>query len=292
MIHVDHKNFLFVSQKNSDSGIGRYDPSYLDRDDVLFHRAEDSTPQPPRQQPPELDFSGLRGWDGGMKTLLTVLLLAASTLLAEEVVISKSAFGGGQGINGSVAALVVQPDGKIVLGGSFAAVNGVPRGNIARLNADGTLDETFAPNPFAGANGPVRALALRADGGIVVGGSFSEAGGVTTKNLALFKPDGTVDPAFASVGDPGTNGEVLAVSVQPDGKVVIGGSFTAVCGRQRNAIARINADGTLDENLPANGRVTGSVEALVATGPSSSLAGGSFFVTNQVARSLFSTGNP
>lgn len=225
-----------------------------------------------------------------MKHLLFPALVFASPLLhAQETVVSKSALTGGEGVNGTVAAMVVQSDGKIVIGGTFASVNGTPRGNLARLNVDGTLDETFAPTPTDGVNGPVKALALRPDGALVVGGIFNQAGGVQRMNIALFLPDGKVDPSFASQGDPGTNGEVLALAAQADGKVLLGGNFTSVCGHQRNAIARIKADGTLDENLPPNGRITGTVQALVATGPSSSAAGGTFVVTNQNARSLFST---
>ena len=44
------------------------------------------------------------------------------------------------------AATAVQPDGKILIGGSFSSVLGVPRNNIARLNTDGTLDIAFNPN--------------------------------------------------------------------------------------------------------------------------------------------------
>src|SRR4051812_9524339 len=65
-------------------------------------------------------------------------------------------------VNGGVLAIVVQPDGKILIGGNFSAVtpnSGTPvtRNNIARLNPDGTLDMGFNPN----ANSPVYALALQ-----------------------------------------------------------------------------------------------------------------------------------
>ncbi len=62
-------------------------------------------------------------------------------------------------------ALVVQTDGKIVLGGAFSSLNGVTRNHIGRLNPDGSLDTTFNP----GANGDVDLLALQPDGKILVG---------------------------------------------------------------------------------------------------------------------------
>src|SRR5947207_6690472 len=90
--------------------------------------------------------------------------------------------------NGSINVVVVQPDGKILLGGAFTtlAPNGgatVTRNRIARLNADGTLDTAFNPN----ANGNVRSIAVQADGKILVAGDFNGAnsiGGQTRNRIA------------------------------------------------------------------------------------------------------------
>mgnify|MGYP005852832521 CR=1 FL=1 len=223
-----------------------------------------------------------------MRSLLLSAVVALALLPASfaQTVVNQSAFGGAQGVEGVVYAIAIQSDGKIVIGGAFNAVNGVPRGNLARLNADGTLDRNFADSPVAGTNGPVRALALLNDGSIVVGGEFTQAGQVTINNIALYLPDGSVDRAFAQKGDPGTNGEVFALAVQTDGRIVLGGNFSAVCGRQRLGVARLTADGTLDEAVPASGQINGRVDALVPMG-ASSLAGGNFLVTNQPARSLY-----
>jgi len=60
--------------------------------------------------------------------------------------------------NGSVYAVVVQSDGKILIGGCFTMVNGSPRSRLARLNADGTLDSTFAPS-YPGFDSTVRSIA-------------------------------------------------------------------------------------------------------------------------------------
>ena len=78
--------------------------------------------------------------------------------------------------NGTVGVVVVQPDGKILIGGDFTSLapNGGPpvtRNRIARLNPDGTLDAAFNPN----ANGTVYAIAVQTDGKMLVGGSFNGA---------------------------------------------------------------------------------------------------------------------
>ena len=82
----------------------------------------------------------------------------------------------------SVSALVLQGDGKVVLGGSFTAVNGVARTNIARLNTNGTVDASF--NAGAAAVSEVRCLALQPDGKILMGGLWSPAGSGSSGSIA------------------------------------------------------------------------------------------------------------
>src|SRR5437667_6266090 len=87
--------------------------------------------------------------------------------------------------NGTVRVVVVQPDGKILIGGAFTTLspNGgaaVTRNHIARLNPDGTLDSAFDPN----ANFTVYSIAVQADGKILAGGFFSSIGGQTRNYIA------------------------------------------------------------------------------------------------------------
>jgi hypothetical protein len=74
----------------------------------------------------------------------------------------------GTGADGTVVAITLQPDGKILIGGDFTSYNGTPRNRVARLNADGSLDMSF--NPGTGANSTVYALAVQPDGKILIGG--------------------------------------------------------------------------------------------------------------------------
>ena len=73
------------------------------------------------------------------------------------------------GFNGTVVTSVVQTDGRIVIGGSFTAFNGIARNRIARLNSDGTLDPSY--DPGAGFNEMVSTLALQPDGKVLAGGT-------------------------------------------------------------------------------------------------------------------------
>ncbi len=143
--------------------------------------------------------------------------------------------------NGVVRVVVVQPDGKILLGGEFTTLspNGggvVGRNRIARLNADGTLDPDFRPN----ANGAVDAIVVQLDGKILVGGQFNgtnSIGGQTRNYIARL--DATTGDADSF--DPDANGIVRTIALQPDGKVLAGGVFTTIGGQTRNHIARLNA---------------------------------------------------
>lgn len=172
--------------------------------------------------------------------------------------------------NGFVRTVVVQTDGKIIIGGEFTQVAGTPRNRIARLNADGTLDTGFDPN----ASGLVYKIVLQADGKILVGGEFATIGGQTRNGLARLNADGTVDsfnPNPNSFGDPTY---IFAIAVQTDGKILIGGFFYDVDAVSRFNLARVNADGTLDATFTAE--TDGQVFAIALQADGKILLGGYF----------------
>lgn len=151
-------------------------------------------------------------------------------------------FGGGRGANGGITAVALQPDGRMLVGGVFTAYDGTARNRIARLHADGSLDPTF--NPGSGATDSVYTIALQPDGKVLVGGAFTSFNGSPYNHLVRLNADGSVDASFT----PGTgaNKPVRALAVQGDGKILIGGQFTAYNGTDRFRIARLHSNGTLD----------------------------------------------
>ncbi len=138
-------------------------------------------------------------------------------------------------IDGPVLAIIVQPDNRILIGGAFTQVNGTARKGIARLDANGSLDTSF--DPSGGADKEVDAIALQPDGRIVIGGKFASVGGAVRRRIARLNASGSLDTAF----DPGDGASytVYAVTLQPDGKILIGGGFQTVGGIPRNYIARL-----------------------------------------------------
>jgi uncharacterized delta-60 repeat protein/uncharacterized repeat protein (TIGR01451 family) len=151
-------------------------------------------------------------------------------------------FNTGFGVNGTVFAIALQPDGKIVIGGDFASINGTSRNGIARLNPDGSLDLSF--NPGFGVDDSVRAIAIQSDGRIVIGGAFQSVNGVTLNHIARLNAGGSVDNTF----NPGigANDLVTSITLQPDTRIVLGGQFTLCNGVTRGRITRLNNDGTQD----------------------------------------------
>jgi uncharacterized repeat protein (TIGR01451 family)/uncharacterized delta-60 repeat protein len=159
-----------------------------------------------------------------------------------------ASFNPGEGANGTVYAVAIQGDGKVVLGGDFTIVGRTFRPGIARLNRDGSLDLSF--NLGEGPNGAVRAITLQADGGILLGGSFTTVDGHPRGGLARLNPDGTVDPLFLPLtsGD-GANGSVLDIELQADGNLIVVGDFTTFNGVTRRRITRLLPNGKTDPTI-------------------------------------------
>src|SRR5882724_9622960 len=193
----------------------------------------------------------------------SLLMFSVAVLLAggASAVRGQSALDGfDPNANGTVVrVVVVQSDGKILVGGDFNGLNsiggttGQTRNYLARLNPDGSLDTTFDPN----ANGVVYAIAVQLDGKIVVGGDFNglnSIGGVTgqTRNrIARLTADGTLDTAFAG----NANNTVRSIAVQPDGQVLAGGFFSganSIGGQARNRVARLNGTDGLADSFDPN----------------------------------------
>lgn len=203
-----------------------------------------------------------------------------------------------------VLAVAVQPDGKVLVGGSFTRFDGQPtkpapkatdagydpnnpeyhvRSRLVRLNQDGSVDTTFKAYIM---NGEVRSILVMPDGKILIGGTFTtvrqnkaadENNTNTTRNrLALLNADGSLDFSV----NPDANGDVRVMVAQSDGKIMVGGSFTAISGATRTRLARLNSNGVLDTSFVSpdirNNEVRAIVPEEVGGVVSSYVIGGSF----------------
>jgi uncharacterized delta-60 repeat protein len=165
-----------------------------------------------------------------------------------------------------VDTVAVQPDARILIGGSFGSAGGAFRQFIARLNADGSLDPLFNP----GTDATVNSIGVQPDGKIVVAGNFSSIAGQPRTNLARLNSDGTPDATFNS----SARGAIRALALQSDGRMLVGGMFTNLAGQVRSYIGRLNVDGSLDPNF--NASADGPVLSLLLQQDGKILVGGAF----------------
>jgi len=183
--------------------------------------------------------------------------------------------------NGPVWAVVAQPDGKILIGGDFTALapNGGPavtRNRVARVNPDGSLDTAFDPN----ANGGVFAIAVQADGKVLIGGGFSNVGGQARNGFArLDAITGQPDSFDAALN---ASGFVSSIAVQSDGNILVGGSFNNIGGQPRNNIARLDPTTGLADSFNPNANHT--VRAMAIQGDGRIVVGGEFATVGGQAR--------
>jgi uncharacterized delta-60 repeat protein len=157
-----------------------------------------------------------------------------------------STFNTGEGFSHHAHTAVLQPDGKILVGGSFIAYNVIPAWHIARLNTDGSFDATFAP----GVNVQnVFDIAVQSDGKILAAGSTSQYGTTVLKSLVRFESDGNLDSNF-NVGagfSPFTvNGNpIKTIQLEPDGKIILGGTFVGYNETSSSNLIRLAGGNTL-----------------------------------------------
>ena len=187
------------------------------------------------------------------------------------------------GVEGTVEAMAVQSDRKILVGGLFSTVNGQQRRNLARLNADGSLDTSFGGAGGFPINGAVRAIKLQADGRILVAGEFTSFQNQFQERIVRLNPDGSVDPSFivsrTRSGSPsagGANDDIKMIELQPDRKILIAGDFTRFDSTFRTGVARLNEDGSLDRTfVPALSDAGDRVNTLALSPDGKIFVGGS-----------------
>lgn len=163
-------------------------------------------------------------------------------------------FNAGTGANDTVRTLALAPDGRVVIGGDFNLLNGASCGRVARLLPNGSFDSSFAIN--TGADRTVHALEIQPDGKVIIAGEFVNYQGLASPQLIRLSPDGSRDGTYAVPSFSNYSTRVRALYLQPDGRCVIGGSFSSIGGVARNSAARLMQDGTLDTSFDMVDQVT------------------------------------
>lgn len=137
--------------------------------------------------------------------------------------------------NGVVNAAATNPiDGSVIVGGNFDAINGQPRGNLAKINADGTLDASW--NPIA--DHPVYGVAIDGSGNVYIGGSFSSINGNALSGLAKLAGSGSGAPVTS--WNPAPDGLAFRLASDGLGSIYAAGYFQHIGGQTRNGLAKLS----------------------------------------------------
>lgn len=188
----------------------------------------------------------------------------------------------GTGLDNAVTSLFIQADSKILIGGDFTNYDGTPRARIARLNPDGSLDTGFVVG--TGFDNSPHTFAQLQDGRIVISGLFTTYSGSSKPRIVRLQTDGSVDTSFAVTGT-GFNTAVRPMVLLPDGKMVVGGNFTSYNGTAAQYVARLNADGSLDNSLAAQGTgLNSGVQSMALSPDGKYIVGGAFSSYNGTTR--------
>jgi hypothetical protein len=227
-------------------------------------------------------------------------------------------FDTGLGPNNTVYNVAYARDGGIWVGGLFNQIDGVNSGHLARLSVNGLLDETFDPGTaiegsvfdilevgnglLVGGdfglvmlnldgsvneafqapelNGAVYSISSASEGGVLIAGSFTAVNGTKRVRLAKLNRNGLPDPSF-DTGD-GPDGDVYAVKVLPNGKILVGGLFVTIDGLSARRLALLGLDGSLDRSLDIGSGFNGPVRSIERRVDGLVLVGGAFTKLNHV----------
>ncbi|MDO7853724.1 T9SS type A sorting domain-containing protein [Hymenobacter convexus] len=191
------------------------------------------------------------------------------------------------GASAGADAVLVQADGRIVVSSRFRPAPQTSTYRVVRYESSGALDASFnntATYNFTTttAAGRVFALAQQADGKLLVGGSFGQIDGATRYNVARLTAAGTVDPSFTA--PVAMSGSVRALTIQPNGRVLLGGNFTLASSPGRSNLARVLDNGLVDATFGATANPNGQVRTLAVQPDGAILLAGPFTTVAGQAR--------
>ena len=162
------------------------------------------------------------------------------------------AFASGDAFSFGLSDVALDPQGRALIAGEFASVNGVPTRRLLRLDRSGQLDLQFQPSLsqplFTDSLESLSQILVQDDGRLLVVGSSVELSLDGRRGILRLMPDGSVDGSFKRFSG-GPNRGVLDIVEQPDGKFLVAGSFSRWNANRRGGLVRLTASGHIDETL-------------------------------------------
>jgi uncharacterized delta-60 repeat protein len=197
-----------------------------------------------------------------------------------------ASFDAGTGPDGRVNSLCLDAGGKILIAGTFKMVNGVARRAVARLHANGSLDDTFNTALSSLSDVSPNVIAMRTDGRIVVGGAALSLEGQSSRYAVIqFLPSGALDSTFTLV-PMASYSIVYALLPMPDGKLLIGGTSLQFGNSTSYSIRMLNAGGAPDASF--NPPIESTVYCFARRSDGRILVGGALYSSSETISDLVS----
>ncbi|MDH5367794.1 MAG: T9SS type A sorting domain-containing protein [Cyclobacteriaceae bacterium] len=148
-----------------------------------------------------------------------------------------------------VNSMKMLSDSSYIAVGNFIGVNKISTPQIVLINADGTVNQSFTTNLGTGFNNAVHSVQVLKNGDILIGGIFNQLNGEVANQLVKLNPDGTRNYSFISDIYSTTVGPTIKEMMEwTENKLLIYGGFTNVGTQGVGGIARLNSDGSYDNN--------------------------------------------
>jgi uncharacterized delta-60 repeat protein len=178
----------------------------------------------------------------------------------------------------------IQADGKIIAGGPFAYI-GTTNVRIVRFNIDGTIDSTFNPNANGSATN-INKILIQPDGKVIIAGMFSSMNGnQSIKNITRVDTNGNIDAGFLVGSDP--QGMIYDLHLDPNGKIVVVGSFTIWNSITAHRILRLNSNGTFDSSFNSGDGANNAINCVTNQADGKYLIGGAYSQYDNTSRKGF-----
>ncbi|MFI5171632.1 MAG: fibronectin type III domain-containing protein, partial [Chitinophagales bacterium] len=155
-------------------------------------------------------------------------------------------FNDGSGTNATIAEVRVLPDNSVLICGYFSVVQGITQKYLAKLHADGSVDNTFHPL-ITGSY--IKRIAVQQDGKIIIHGMITSINGTPVQNTARLNTDGTLDLSFTAHITRPYYFHTSNFNFLSDNSIIVSGDFTSVNGISKNNLVKLHNDGSIDESF-------------------------------------------
>ncbi|MGB3586010.1 MAG: hypothetical protein WBA23_05700 [Tunicatimonas sp.] len=181
---------------------------------------------------------------------------------------------------------MVYHQGQLFVGGAFSSVNNTPAKGAVAINEQGQLNTNFLPD--LGGKPSVNDALLASEGSLIISGNFTEINGVSANSIAKLSAVGKVDEAFSSNISIGPEMRVNTIVLQPNKKILVGGSFKMPNRYEQSGVIRLESNGKLDQSFSSeiNHSGGGATKIHLSEDGSMLVAGHSNYYVNTVYRNL------